>query len=198
MYDYRSLNSNKQKELLAERKRKKHPWHSPPHLAAGVEFRIVTGVCFEHQKLLNSPERLAWFADQLLDTISNLTNRCDAWCVLPNHYHVLVEIADIRCFAKGLGQLHGRTAYEMNLADHARGRKVWYRSQDRVMRSDLHYYASMNYIHNNPVKHGYVTKWQDWPYSSAHRYLEMMGREWLLDVWREYPVLNYGEGWDEV
>ena len=55
---------------------------------------------------------------------------------------------------------------------------------------------SSNYIHNNPVKHGYVEKWQHWPFSSAAWYLEHKGREWVLDLWREYPVLDYGKSWD--
>ncbi|MGQ3891323.1 REP-associated tyrosine transposase [Legionella sp. CNM-4043-24] len=28
-----------------------------------------------------------------------------------------------------------------------------------------------DYIHNNPVKHGYVNTPEDWPYSSIHRYI---------------------------
>ncbi len=84
----------------------------------------------------------------------------------------------------------------MNKQDGIQGRRVWYRSQDRVMRSRRHFFTSLNYIHNNAVKHGYVKKWQDWAFSSVHWYLEHKGREWLLDLWREYPVLNYGEKWD--
>jgi putative transposase len=64
------------------------------------------------------------------------------------------------------------------------------------MRSESHYYTTLNYIHDNPVKHGYVTKWTDWPCSSVHWYLETKGREWLADCWRNYPVLNYGDKWD--
>jgi putative transposase len=30
----------------------------------------------------------------------------------------------------------------------------------------------MDYIHWNPVKHGYVRKVVDWPHSSFHRYVE--------------------------
>ena len=66
------------------------------------------------------------------------------------------------------------------------------------MRSERHYFVTLNYIHNNPVKHGYVNQWGDWPYSSFSWYLQEKGREWLLDLWREYPVLNYGSGWDEA
>ena len=30
----------------------------------------------------------------------------------------------------------------------------------------------MAYVHFNPVKHGYVTRAVDWPYSSIHREIE--------------------------
>ena len=52
------------------------------------------------------------------------------------------------------------------------------------------------YIHHNPVKHGYVDDWKDWAHSSAAEYLERIGRERALEIWREYPVLDYGREWD--
>jgi hypothetical protein len=30
-----------------------------------------------------------------------------------------------------------------------------------------------------------------------HEYLEQFGRGKLLEWWREYPVRDYGKGWDE-
>jgi putative transposase len=102
----------------------------------------------------------------------------------------------MKAFGRGIGQLHGRTSFEMNREDAARGRTVWYDYEDRCMRSDAHFHTSLNYVHNNPVKHGYVEKWQDWPYSSVHWYLETNGRDWLLDLWLCYPVRNYGDKWD--
>jgi len=65
------------------------------------------------------------------------------------------------------------------------------------MRSERHYHTTINYIHNNPVKHGYVDKWGDWLYSSFHGFLEEKGRDWLKQYWLAYPMLNYGEHWDE-
>ena len=53
------------------------------------------------------------------------------------------------------------------------------------------------YIHNNPVRHGYVKKWQEWPFSSAPEYLAAVGREQATAWWQEYPLLDYGAGWDE-
>jgi putative transposase len=30
----------------------------------------------------------------------------------------------------------------------------------------------MDYIHHNPVKHGYAKRALDWPYSTFHRYVK--------------------------
>jgi putative transposase len=35
------------------------------------------------------------------------------------------------------------------------------------------------------------------PFSSAQQFLESVGREEAERVWREYPVLDYGRGWDD-
>jgi putative transposase len=67
---------------------------------------------------------------------------------------------------------------------------------DRDMRSERHFWASMNYIHNNAVHHGYVKTWQEWPYSSSLRFLNEAGRESAAQIWNEYPTLDYGKGWD--
>ena len=196
MYDYRRWTPEQRSRAVVERIQRGYPWHSPPHLQAPAGYRIVTGTCFDHQEVLSTPERLAWFESELLNLLQELDIPCAAWCVLPNHYHVLVWVQDIQEFSRRLGQLHGRTSHTMNMEDNTIGRKVWFRSHDRCMRSERHYYATLNYIHNNPVKHGYVEKWTDWPYSSVHWYLETQGRNWMLDMWREYPVLNYGDTWD--
>lgn len=145
---------------------------------------------------LNSAERLAWFERQLLDTLNGIGAPCAAWCVLPNHYHVLVQIADMKSFGREIGRLHGRTSFQINREDSARGRRVWYDYEDRCMRSEAHYWTTVNYIHNNPVKHGYVRRWQEWPFSSVHAYLEAKGRDWMVDLWLSYPVLSYGDKWD--
>ena len=55
----------------------------------------------------------------------------------------------------------------------------------------------MNYVHNNPVHHRYVKHWNEWPYSSAARFLREVGREKAAEIWRSYPVRDYGKGWDD-
>ncbi len=66
------------------------------------------------------------------------------------------------------------------------------------MKSNAHYWATLNYVHHNPVKHGYVERWQDWPWSSARQYLEAIGHDEAQRMWKQYPIKEYGKGWDEL
>ncbi|MDP6507312.1 MAG: hypothetical protein QF886_27030, partial [Planctomycetota bacterium] len=103
---------------------------------------------------------------------------------------------EVKALLTRLGQLHGRTSFQWNGEENQRGRKTWFRAVETVMKSERHFWVTFNYIHNNPVKHEYVEKWQDWPFSSANIWLEKLGRTRMRGIWREYPPLDYGEDWD--
>ncbi|MFQ5652783.1 MAG: transposase [bacterium] len=119
-----------------------------------------------------------------------------AWVVLPNHYHLVADV-DLALFGPWTGRLHNGKSTQWNREDNSLGRKVWYRCSDRKIRGEGHYYASLNYLHFNPVKHKYVEEAGDWPWSSLHTYLETVGREKLNEWWRKYPIRKYGKGWDD-
>ncbi len=42
---------------------------------------------------------------------------------------------------------------------------------DIMIRDEEDYRTHMDYIHYNPVKHGLVSRVNDWPYSTFHRYV---------------------------
>jgi len=64
------------------------------------------------------------------------------------------------------------------------------------MKSDRHFWATSNYVRHNPVPHGYVQQWQDWPFSSGGSFIEQCGREQAEKIWREYPVGEHGKNRD--
>ncbi len=55
----------------------------------------------------------------------------------------------------------------------------------------------MNYVHHNPVHHGYAAQWDEWPFSSAQAFLDEVEHGEAERVWRDYPLLDYGKGWDD-
>jgi putative transposase len=56
----------------------------------------------------------------------------------------------------------------------ARGeRAIWQRRfWEHAIRSDIDYARHMDYVHFNPVKHGYVTFARDWPFSTFRRLVQ--------------------------
>jgi putative transposase len=110
----------------------------------------------------------------------------------------LADVFDFDSLPDLFRRVHGATAYKWNQDDECRGRKIWYRYSDRVIRSERHYYATLNYIHYNPVKDRLVDSPYEWVWSSAGWYLEEYGREWMRDTWRRYPVGDYGQSWDDM
>jgi putative transposase len=139
---------------------------------------------------------MAAFEAELLEAARHESRTTHAWIVLPNHYHLLVHCTEIKGLLAALGRLHGRTSHRWNGEDDCRGRQVWHRAAETAMKSDRHFWATLNYVLHNAVRHGYVERWQDWPYSNAAEYLAEVGREEAERRWLEYPVREYGEGWD--
>ncbi len=133
----------------------------------------------------------------VLEACDEFSSAIYAWCILPNHYHVVVRTALIKELRKGLGLLHGRSSFNWNGEDDQRGRQVWYNCFERPLKSQRHFWATLNYVHHNPVHHGYVEHWQDWPWSSASRFLQEVGRDRAKEIWDEYPILDYGKKWDK-
>jgi putative transposase len=137
------------------------------------------------------------FTDQWLEALTIHVVAIESWVVLPNHYHVVVFTDDVTSVRHAQGKLHGATSFAWNNEEGTRGRKVWCNCLERPLRSEAHYRATLNYVHHNPVKHGYVSRWQDWPWSSAAAYLNKVGPEQAKRNWVEYPILEMGAGWDD-
>ncbi len=199
MYEYRKMTNADRAEALARRKLHLRPWHAPPHFEQTRGVYIISAACYEHRSIMaTGARRTEWEADVIDGLCQEDSESIDihAWVVLPNHYHLLIE-GDLRVFARWVSRLHNGAATRWNREDRTPGRKVWHRFADRVIRSERHYYASLNYIHANPVKHGHAATADAWTWSSLPVYMEAIGREHLAEWWREYPVGDYGKGWDE-
>ncbi len=190
------MTHEQRENVLQWRKLRSRPWHTPPHPLGGAGEFHLTAACYEHQPIIGqTPERMDAFSEELLAALEAC--RLHAWCLLPNHYHVYVETSDLKQTLATLGKLHGRSSFSWNGEDNQRGRHVWHSVSDRQIRNEAHGWATLNYIHHNPVRHGYVSKWQDWPWSSARDYLAKQGTDEAARIWKAFPVLDYGAGWDD-
>lgn len=199
MYYWRSLTEKQRDEILEYRRLNRYPKHSPPHFdVEGSARYLISASCYEHKHIPGkSFLRMTECEMGVLEACEGLADEIYAWNILPNHYHVVLETERMKEIRKKLGLFHGRTSFQWNGEDDMRGRQVWHNCFERKIRSERHFYASLNYVLNNAVHHGYVKKWQDWPWSNAVEYLEKVGYERALEIWLNYPVLDYGAKWDK-
>lgn len=100
-----------------------------------------------------------------------------AWVVLPHHLHCIWTLPE--------GDADYSTRWRLIKARFSRGlpvgalrashvrrqeRGIWQRRfWEHHIRDDADMVAHLRYCWWNPVKHGFVTRPEDWPYSSYHR-----------------------------
>jgi putative transposase len=101
----------------------------------------------------------------------------DGLVVLPDHLHTLWRLPDgddnfsIRWMVIKRKFSAGLTANFVNTSKQQKREKgIWQRRfWEHCIRDERDWGRHMDYVHYNPVKHGYCAKPADWPYSSFHR-----------------------------
>ncbi len=197
-YEYRRMTPEEREEVVRYRREQGYPLHSPPHPFRGEHCYLISASNYNHAYIMAAPERRTDLEGRLLCALEAVHAQVIAWVVLPNHYHVLLNVGSLRSISAALQRVHGSSSRDWNLADGQTGKRtVWLRFTDRAIRNDDHLIAAFNYIHYNPVKHRYVDEPYEWPWSSLEGYLESQGREWLRAQWRANPPGDMGRGWDD-
>jgi len=198
-YEYRKLSPKERQEILELRKQRGYPFHGPPHPFRENGAYLITAANFEHKEVMSSPERRTDFQELLLEGFREIKAEIIAWVILPNHYHVLVAVDTLNDVSGTLKLIHGRTSHDWNQEDGLTGkRKVWYKFSDRLMRNENQLNQTFNYVHYNPVKHGYVKDVQLRQWSSFQRYEIDRGKDWLNQQEEKFPLApDFGKGWDD-
>ena len=95
-----------------------------------------------------------------------------SWVAMPDHFHAIIDSgsSDISAIMKSIKLSFGASLRSQS--GHASGRVWQHRFWDHILRDDDDLNHHTDYIHFNPVKHGFVTSPFDWPHSSIHRFLE--------------------------
>ncbi len=66
-----------------------------------------------------------------------------------------------------------------------RERGIWQRRYwEHQIKDECDFERHADYIHYNPVKHGYVKRPTDWPFSTLHRYVQtgVLPENWANDL----------------
>jgi len=162
--------------------------------------RIESFLDAGHGECLLARPEIAQIVENALLHFDGERYRLIAWCVMPNHVHVLIETRAGHPLAAVIHSWKSFTAKEIN-SMLGRSGEVWQREYfDRYIRDDRHLQAVIKYIEENPVKAKLVMSADDWRFSSAARKEKAGGTPALLEMlkWKRAEglaedVRYYGE-----
>ncbi|MEO6725457.1 MAG: transposase, partial [Blastocatellia bacterium] len=134
--------------------------------AEGI-FMLTAGTA-RKEHVFRGAEKLELLENHLLTLAKKHQWQLEAWAVFSNHYHFvarsLPEATDLQVFIR---ELHANSARALNHLDQTEGRVVWYNFWDTRLTYQHSYLARLNYVHQNPVKHGLVAVANQYPWCSA-------------------------------
>ena len=122
--------------------------------------------------------------------------------ILPEHLHTVWELppGDAK-YSRRWQAIKSRFTHSLiksgeGLTKNKNGEyRLWQRRfWEHTIRDETDLQTHIDYIHYNPVKHGWVERVVEWPYSSFHRYVKM---GWLDKDWGSDPEPENGLAFGE-
>lgn len=152
---------------------------------AGFHHIINRGI--EQREVFKEKEDYDFFLDQLSLLSKNFNITIHNYCLMSNHYHLLIETRDEN-LSRFMRQLNGIYAIYFN-GKYKRSGYLWQgRFKSWYVTDEAYLYTLIIYIEQNPLKAKIVKEIIDYPYSSCHYFLEDNIPELLKDSW---IVQNY-------
>lgn len=149
---------------------------------AGGLYHITSRGNRREDIYLDDTDRNKWL--DLLGHVCHRYNwRCHAYCLMTNHYHIVVETVEGN-LSQGMRQLNGTYTQYFNHTHHRVGHVFQGRYKGILVDKDSYLLELARYVVLNPVRAHMVRDEQDWPWSS---FCSMIGEqptpEWLETDW---------------
>ncbi len=145
--------------------------HAPLHRLSKSGTYFVTSGTYLKRHYFKNREALDLLCGKLLEITKGYSWTLEAWAVFSNHYHFIAhspeEEQNAQSLSQMVGLLHEKAAKWANKRDNAAGRKVWHNFFETRLTYFNSYLARLNYVHQNPVKHGLVKVANHYPWCSA-------------------------------
>jgi putative transposase len=121
--------------------------------------------------------------------------RVYAYCLMPNHFHFLIKVKEgvgvgmassqtplkvSDCLPSAFKSLFTSYTNSFNKVYKRRGSLFEPRYKRLLIETETHLKNTIVYIHNNPVKHGFVKSSKEWNFSSYNHIVNKTNPSWLV------------------
>lgn len=122
-----------------------------------------------------------YFLDLLWSAIETYEWRCQSYCLMGTHYHLIVQTPNAN-LASGMQMLNGRYAQRFNWRHSRRGHLFGGRYMSVLIQDDAHLVAAHRYVARNPVRAGICDDPAAWRWSSYRGVIGLVAPPMFLDV----------------
>ncbi len=155
------------------------------------------------------------FLEILGDAVERFAWVCHAYCLMTNHYHLLLETPDAN-LSRGMRHLNGVYTQRFNRRHRRAGHVLQGRFKSILVQKESHLLELARYVVLNPVRAKMVRSVRHWPWSSyratagQEEPLPLLTTEWILSqfsrdsqeaktLYRKFVRQGQGaEVWDEL
>ena len=138
-------------------------------VAAGVAHH-VTQRGNRRQQVFFSAEDSEAYLSLLADGCREADVAVWAYCLMPNHVHLILVPSDEGGLRRALGEAHRRYAVRINQRENWRG-YLWQGRFASAPMDEAHLLACARYVELNPVRAGLAERPELWRWSSARAHL---------------------------
>jgi putative transposase len=167
--------------------------HAPAHLFLTNYHYFITAGTYGKRIYFNSDDKKKILFNTIGEVLEETKSELHGWVILGNHYHILSKLKDAFLLPQIIKKIHSISAVWVNKLSKKPGRKIWYQYWDECIRDEKDFYAKLNYIHLNPVKHGYVDRPEQYKFSSYNHFLKTEGINWLDAIFKHFPPNEMGK-----
>jgi len=153
---------------------------------AGALYHVTSRGNRHDDIFVDDADRLIWL-DVFAQVCTRFNWRCHAWCLMDNHYHVVIETVEGN-LSQGMRHLNGVFTQKTNRKHNRVGHVFQGRFKAILVQKEGYLLELTRYVILNPIRAGMVSDLLDWKWSN---YLAMIGdvecSDWLEKNW----ILNH-------
>ncbi len=160
--------------------------HTPAHLLRDNTPYFITGAIYRKRRLIADSDLKQILLELIKGYLQKNNWELHHWVILDNHYHLIGKSCKGKILPEMMRNIHRFSGIPIRKATSCE-KPVWWNYWDYCPRDEKDYLIRVNYLLNNPVKHGYTDNLRDYPFSSFHKTYADMGRDQLAEQFRRYP-----------
>ncbi len=143
---------------------------------------FITQVVHRRERIFDNPVHLELFKEILRYVKKDRPFEMVAYVWLADHFHLMIRPTGTSSFSKIMQCAKSFFTHEYKRRLGITGRMHFWQSRfwDHVIRDEEDFQKHLDYIHYNPIRHGYVTTPEEWSESS---FLVWKQRGFYADHW---------------